>query len=478
MVGFYQAFLFTAAAGFLLGALPWLEVSRACRAGLRHRKRSVPAGSVPSSEQRIALWLVAGEFLQGVTVALLALAATGSAVGVALGGLAAIAGSRSPLFGRLPAVPFHHLRLGPFTVRLDRTLTFTAGVLTVMLPEAALMLWVLWSLALVFTRYSPVSAVLTAFALPVLLWRMTGYDLWALFGGAVAIVTVYQEIPYLLRTRRGQEPSLLATDLQLPRTPVPHRQSRRTTLAARVGFLGAAAVLVVAAALNRYVYQGFGPQVDIFRRGNPALPYVALTFDDGPDPRYTPEVLRILAQEDVPATFFLVGAHAARCPELVRRIQREGHEIGSHTYSHRNLFLLKPAAIAQEVERAEEVLVRLTGERPHLFRPPRGLCDANLRRILAERHYTTVLWSVSSRDWVEASPRLIARNVLGPVRGGDILLFHDSGAILASSGGDRRHMLQALPYIIQRLKAEGFRFVTVSQLLVISGLTSGTEPSL
>ncbi|HHW13600.1 MAG TPA: polysaccharide deacetylase family protein [Firmicutes bacterium] len=477
MTGFYQAFLFTVAAGFLIGALPWLEVARALRARLRWKER-LGAIPLPPSEHRVALWLLAGEFCQGVIVALLALAVTGSAVGVVLGGLAAIAGSQLPVFGRLQRLPFHHLQLGPFTVRLDRTLILATGLLAVMLPEAALMLGLLWGVALVFTRYSPISAVLTALSLPVLLWRVTGYDLWALFGGATAIIAIYQEIPYLLRTRRGQEPSLLASDLQLPRTPVPYRQSRRTTLAARAAFLGMAAVVLTAVALNRYVYQGFGPQMDIFRRGNPDLPYVALTFDDGPDPRYTPEVLRILAQEDVPATFFLVGAHAARYPELVRRIQREGHEIGSHTYSHRNLFLLKPAAIAQEVERAEEVLLRLTGERPHLFRPPRGLFDANLRRILAERRYTTVLWSVSSRDWVEASPRLIARNVLGPVRGGDILLFHDSGAIISAQGGDRRHMLQALPYIIQRLKAEGFRFVTVSQLLVISGLTSEREPPL
>ncbi|MDI6869921.1 MAG: glycerol-3-phosphate acyltransferase [Bacillota bacterium] len=477
MTGFYQAFAFIVIAGFLLGSLPWLDVARTLRSRLRPPGFWRARPTRPFSDRQVALILLMGELLQGAAVGLLALVITGSAVGVALGGLAAVVGSQWPAFGRLQRVPFHYLRLGRVTVKLDRSLVVAVGVLAITAPAAAAALAVFWAAALVLTRYSPISAVLTALALPAVLWRVTGYDLWVLFGLAVATIAVYQEIPYLLRTRRGQEPSLLPSDLQPPRLSVPHRQSRRMTLTARVVFLGLAAVVAALVLLNRYVYQGFGTQAGVFRHGNPHLPYVALTFDDGPDPRYTPEVLRILRQEEVPATFFLVGAHASRYPELVRRIQQEGHEIGNHTYSHRNLFLLQPPAIEREVARAEEVLRRITGERPRLFRPPRGLYDANLSRVLAERRYAVVLWSVSSRDWVEVSPRLIARNVLGAVRGGDILLFHDSGAILSAQGGNRKHMLQALPYIIKRLKTEGFRFVTVSQLLVISGLTTGESSS-
>jgi peptidoglycan/xylan/chitin deacetylase (PgdA/CDA1 family)/glycerol-3-phosphate acyltransferase PlsY len=473
VIGFYQAFLFIVVAGFLLGSLPWLDVARALRRRWRP-PRWQRRTSRRLSDRQVALVLLFGELLQGVVVALLSLAVTGSAVGVALGGLAALAGSQWPAFARVQRVPFHYLRLGQLTVKIDRSLLLTIGVLAVAVPLAAVALAAFWAAALTLTRYSPVGAVLTAGALPALLWRLTGYDLWVLFGLVVGTTAVYQEIPYLLRTRRGQEPALLPSDPPPPRLVVPHRKSRRMTLTARLALLSASAAVLALVVLNRYVYHGFGAQVDIFRRGNPHLPYLALTFDDGPDPRYTPEVLRILRQEEVPATFFLVGVHAQRYPALVRRIQQEGHEIGSHSYSHRNLFLLNPAALEREVVRAEEVLQQVTGDRPRLFRPPRGLYDPNLRRLLADRRYTVVLWSVSSRDWVEVSSRLIARNVLGSVDGGDILLFHDSGAILASSGGDRRHMLQALPYIIQRLKAEGFRFVTAGQLLVISGLTAGS----
>jgi peptidoglycan/xylan/chitin deacetylase (PgdA/CDA1 family) len=389
-------------------------------------------------------------------VAALALAVSGSALGVVLTGLASVLGTGWPLFGRLRRPPFHYLRLGRATLALDRSLLLTAGLLAAVLPAASLALATLFGLTLALTRRPPVAAAVAALALAPLLWRLTGYDLWALFGAAVAVIAVYREIPYLLR---------------VPGTP--RRRSRRSALLARLAFLTGAATVLALVFLNRWVYRGFGVQPDVLRHGNPALPYLALTFDDGPDPRFTPEVLRILAKEQVPATFFLVGAHAERYPDLVRRIQADGHEIGSHTYSHRSLFLLPAAATALEVDRAEAVLVRLTGERPHLFRPPRGLFDLRLRRLLAAHRCTVVLWSVSSRDWAEVSPRLIASNVLGPARGGDIVLFHDSGAIFASAGGDRRHMLQALPYVIRRLKAEGFQFVTVGRLQLIAGLTTG-----
>lgn len=473
LTGFYQAFLFVLLAGYLLGSLPWLDMARTLpgrvplfwRDQLSRRKNAF----------HLALIFMAGELGLGVCTALLAQAVTGSAVGVAAGGLAALLGSQSPAFSRLRRLPFHYLPLGRVALKVDRTLLITVGVLLVAVPGAAGPFVAAWAVAVLVTGYAPTGAVLAALALPTLLWRLTGYDLWVLFGLAAATIAIYQEIPYLLRTRRGQEPPLLTPSAGLPRLELPHRRSRRATLFARALFLAGAAVLLGVILLNRYVYQGFGHQAGIFRRGNPDLPYVALTFDDGPDPRYTPEVLRILREAEVPATFFLVGAHAARHPELTRRIREEGHEVASHTYSHRNLLLMAPGLVEQEVVKTEDVLKRVTGERPRLFRPPRGLYNRSLQKVLAERRYTTVLWSVSSRDWIEPSPRLIARNVLGPVRGGDIVLFHDSGAILTSEGGDRRHMLQALPYIIRQLKAEGFRFVTVSQLLLIAGLTSGGE---
>lgn len=475
LTGFYQAFFFVFLSGYLLGSLPWLEVARRLR---RRLPRPWNARLRPIGDREVAVVLLLGETAQGLAAALLALTVTGSAVGIALGGLAAVVGSQWPAFGRLRRVPFHYLPLGRYALKIDRALLVTAGVLLVAEPVAACALALFWAVALLLTRYAPLGSALAALSLPVFLWRLTGYDLWVLFGMATAVISVYQQIPYLLRARSGWEPALLGPGLRPVRQVLSHRQSRRLTLAVRGAFLAAAAGLLALALFSRYASQGLGSAAGAFRRGNPDLPYVALTFDDGPDPRYTPEVLRILREKEVSATFFLVGSHAGRHPALVRRIQEEGHEIGSHTFSHRNLFLANPGLVREEVLRAEETLRRITGQRPRLFRPPRGLYDRNLVSFLAERRYTMVLWSVSSRDWVEISPRLIARNVLGPVRGGDILLFHDSGAIITSEGGNRTSMLRALPYVIDRLKAEGFRFVTVSQLLVISGLTSGGTPAI
>ena len=241
----------------------------------------------------------------------------------------------------------------------------------------------------------------------------------------------------------------------------------------------AAAVLLVAVLVffNRYVYKGFGMQVDIIRNGPREFKYVALTFDDGPDPVYTNQILDILAEREVKATFFLVGSHASKHPGIVERMHEEGHSIGNHTNSHRSLVPLSKAATYGEIMLAEEAIETITGQKPTLFRPPRGVYSQYARELLREKRYTIVLWDVSSQDWEETRHTDIVRNVMKRTKPGSILLFHDSGNVVSSSGGNRNSTVKALPMIIDGLIQQGFYFLTIDEMIILKGL-SETEDGL
>jgi peptidoglycan/xylan/chitin deacetylase (PgdA/CDA1 family) len=244
--------------------------------------------------------------------------------------------------------------------------------------------------------------------------------------------------------------------------------------AGRVARVVLAAILVVTLAgfyyLNRYVYHGLGLHVDVVRAGSSDFRVVALTFDDGPTP-YTSAILDILRDRNVPATFFVVGRQVELFPELARRIVEEGHLIGNHTYTHRNLLGLPAAAVYAEIVRAEEAIVRITGVQPRYLRPPRGLYSRAVLDLAERRGYTLVLWSRSSHDWAEVSVADVAANIVRSCRPGDILLFHDGGDLFRASGGSRRNTVLALPQIIDALRARGYHFVTVRELLILRGLT-------
>lgn len=230
-------------------------------------------------------------------------------------------------------------------------------------------------------------------------------------------------------------------------------------------------LLVFAFFLNRYVYRGFGMQVELFRRGPADAHVVALTFDDGPDPRFTPGILKTLAEEDVKATFFMVGKHAEKYPQLARQVAAGGHEVGNHTYNHVNLLQAPLERMVVEIERGEEAIFNATRQRPSLFRPPRGLYDAKLLKETKDRGNTIILWSLSSQDWLEMRPQDISRMILRNVSPGEIILFHDSGNLIRAEGGDRLPTVRALQTIIRGLKKEGYDFVTITELLILSGLS-------
>lgn len=233
-------------------------------------------------------------------------------------------------------------------------------------------------------------------------------------------------------------------------------------------FLGVSAFYLV-----RYHYRNLGIHVKQFARGPLQMKVVALTFDDGPDPKYTPAILDILDQFNVKATFFMVGTHVSRNPELAKRVADRGHEIGSHTYTHRNLLGLPRLALLREVVKNQSVIEKATGRHPTLFRPPRGLYDNGLGSVLEREGLTLVLWSRSSVDWSEPGPEAVVRNVLTKVQNGDVILFHDSGDLVGSTGGSRLSTVEALPTIISELKRRGYAFMTITEMMVLSGLVGG-----
>ena len=239
---------------------------------------------------------------------------------------------------------------------------------------------------------------------------------------------------------------------------------------ARIGTGFGVLFLLILFFFNKYVYKGFGMQKDIIRQGPHHFKYVALTFDDGPDPIYTPEILDILEKKNVYATFFLIGKSVEQYPDIAKRIVDEGHSIGNHTYSHKSLIPLSKKATVHEIKKAEKAIEDATQVRPTLFRPPRGIYSSFARNFLMDERYTIALWDVSAMDWAEIEPNGIVSAVVKKTRPGSILLFHDSGDLITFKGGNRSHTVKALPYVIDELKSMGYEFITVDQMIFLSEL--------
>jgi peptidoglycan-N-acetylglucosamine deacetylase len=185
---------------------------------------------------------------------------------------------------------------------------------------------------------------------------------------------------------------------------------------------------------------------------------IALTFDDGPWDETTGQILDILRQENVKATFFWVAQAAQNQQELARRVVNEGHAIGNHTWHH-PYEAMDTATAAREIDGAAKIFNEITGIHTTLFRPPGGYLNNGLTDYAISQGYTVVLWSAESRDTdytVDAQSYI--NNVLASATPGGIVLMHDGG-------GDRSKTVAALPTIIKTLKAQGYRFVTVPELL-------------
>jgi len=186
----------------------------------------------------------------------------------------------------------------------------------------------------------------------------------------------------------------------------------------------------------------------------------ALTFDDGPDRKYTPMVLDILSQYGVTATFFVVGTQAERYPEVLARIRDEGHEIGSHGYAHADMGKMTAADIAEDLRLADEALREAAGIVPALFRPPYGSVSDELKAALSDSGKKLVRWNVDPRDWDGTPAAEIASHVLEHAKDGAIILLHSFGGKNADLSGT----IEALPEIIEGLLAQGYELSTVSGL--------------
>ena len=187
---------------------------------------------------------------------------------------------------------------------------------------------------------------------------------------------------------------------------------------------------------------------------------IALTFDDGPYPFYTPLLLHELERSRVVATFFIVGRSAQEFPELVEDIVADGDEIGNHTFNHYKLTKLSDADIQQQIAEDAAVLEPYTGRPLTLFRPPHGRYDHGVVALAHAMGYNTIFWNDSPEDTKDVSPSLIVTRVLDQATPGGIVLLHNG----------QYKTIEALPVIIDRLRARGYRFVTVSQMLEDGGI--------
>jgi len=234
--------------------------------------------------------------------------------------------------------------------------------------------------------------------------------------------------------------------------------SRRHALAAGLGF-GAAALTSTSASaqplirLPDDIVQSDAATITSVRTPSKV---VAMTFDDGPHPSNTPRLLDMLRERGLKATFYVIGNRVVQYPQIARRIAEEGHEIGNHTWSHPFLDRLSDRAVTTEIDQTTNAIFQVTGRPPVTFRPPYGAFTRRQRTGLHDaRSLPTILWSVDPQDWRRPGASVVANRILRDTRQGGIVLSHDI----------HRPTIDAMPQTLDGLSAQGYTFVTVSQML-------------
>lgn len=200
--------------------------------------------------------------------------------------------------------------------------------------------------------------------------------------------------------------------------------------------------------VNAWVWDGMPPPA--YAVNMPQI--VALTFDDGPHWLYTAQILDYLKQENVKATFFVLGAKAKYNQSLIRRMSDEGHQIGNHGYNHRSFIRLSNKSLKWQLAKTEEIIETITGKSPTMTRPPYGEYSNRVKDVVTT---PLILWSVDPRDWATRNAEKISAYVIKKVKAGDIILLHDI----------RWSTVKAVKEIVPALKAKGYTFVTVEDLL-------------
>lgn len=213
-----------------------------------------------------------------------------------------------------------------------------------------------------------------------------------------------------------------------------------------------------------FVSRVFGFRV--FRRGL-AKREVALTFDDGPDPEYTPRLLDLLNSYGAKATFFVVGSHAEKNPELIRRMHEEGHTLGIHNYVHRSNWIMSPRTVKRQVQRTSDIIESITGERPVYYRPPWGI--VNVFDFAQLRHMQIVLWTSMFGDWKEkVGAENLYRKMRERLAPGQVFLLHDRGDTFGADPGAPAQTIEALERILKDGRELDLRFVGIGELIAVS----------
>lgn len=203
---------------------------------------------------------------------------------------------------------------------------------------------------------------------------------------------------------------------------------------------------------------------ETFKTKGPQSKVIALTFDDVPDPRFTPQLLDVLKAYHVKATFFVVGSRAQKHPALVKRMIREGHAVGNHSYNHPQFVKLNMHDFRAQIIQTENIIQTLAGYKPKLIRPPYGDISEPQLKWAKYHGYKLVNWNVDSLDWKGLSKTQVRNNILAHAGKGAIILQHGGGG----HGSNLSGTIEALPEVITILRKRGYTFVTVPQLLHVS----------
>ncbi|WP_066073761.1 polysaccharide deacetylase family protein [Neobacillus soli] len=210
-----------------------------------------------------------------------------------------------------------------------------------------------------------------------------------------------------------------------------------------------------------FLSRGLG--LNIFKRGvDPSK--IAFTFDDGPDPIYTPILLDLLKKNEVKATFFVVGSKAEKHPELIQRMHQEGHLIGIHNYVHHSNWLMSPWKVRKGLEDTARIIENITGVSPVYYRPPWGLL--NLFDLFQRSNYKIILWSVMADDWrTRGGSEKIKQRLLANIKGGDVILLHDCGDTPGAESDAPRNTINALKDVLKQVETKELTCVRIDELL-------------
>lgn len=204
-------------------------------------------------------------------------------------------------------------------------------------------------------------------------------------------------------------------------------------------------------------------RIGVLWRGPVEDKVVALTFDDGPDPRYTPRLLDVLDGAGVRATFFVIAEKAARQPEIIRRMLAAGHDVQVHGYRHLPVPLLSPGRTVEQVRGSARLLERQFGIRTRLYRPTWGLLNLVTLVSAACRSHRLVTWSIMVGDWRVTPPAVLQERIVGRMHPGAMIVLHDSDETWGAQPGAPDSVIAMLPELIAGLHRDGYRFQTVSE---------------